>query len=231
MSGCIYLITNTHNGHKYVGQFKGTNPEKRFKEHICSSKKGSRSILHNSMRKYGYESFKIETLCNCPYASLNNLEAYYAEIYGTYIWDIPGGYNMVWCGGASFARIGAKLNDETKLKISKKAKGRIITQEQRAKISETLTGRIGNKKTDEQRKKASERMKGYVFTTEIRKKISDTKKSQNLKDVNKIAYGSSLLSEEQCNEILNKRKEVGATKLATLYGVSRGHIYHIFNKS
>lgn len=229
MSGCIYLITNIQNGHKYVGQFKGTNPEKRFKEHICSSKKGSTSILHKAMKKYGYDSFKVEVLCLCNYDCLNNLEAYYAEIYGTYMWDIPGGYNMVWCGGASFARIGAKLREETKLKISVKAKGRIISQEQRDKISATLTGRVGIKKTLEQRKTASERMMGYVFTPEIRKKISDTKRSQNLKDSAKLLYGSSLLSEEKCNEIRSKRKEFGATKLGELYGVSWGHIYNIFN--
>lgn len=279
MSGCIYLITNTQTGDKYVGQFKSSNPEKRFKEHIRSSQKGCSYLIHRAMRKYGYDSFKVEVLCVCNYNCLNNLEAYYAEIYGTYIWDIPGGYNMVWCGGASFARIGMKMpenvkqalrksrigtthtteskskmsnalrgrvlspesikkgalarigrkfTDESKLKMSIKAKGRIISQEQRAKIGATLTGRPGHKKTVEERKQISERMKGYVFTPEIRKKISDTKRSQNLKDNGKLLYGSSLLSEEQCNEIRNKREEVGATKLAELYGVSRGHIYHIF---
>jgi group I intron endonuclease len=279
MSGCIYLITNIQTGHKYVGQFKGSNPEKRFKGHIRSSKKSCPYLIHRAMRKYGYDSFKIETLCICNYNCINNLEAYYAEIYGTYIWDIPGGYNMVWCGGASVARIGIKMpenvkqalrksrigtthtieskskmsnalkgriqspesikkgalarigrkfTDETKLKISVKAKGRIISQEQRDKISATLTGRPGHKKTFQQRKMASERMKGYVFSPEIRKKISDTKKAQNLKDEKKLLFGSSLLSEKQCNEIRNKREEVGATRLAELYGVSRGHIYHIF---
>lgn len=85
MTGCIYLITNTQTGHKYVGQFKGTNPEKRFKQHIRSSQKGSSYIIHRAMRKYGYDSFKVECVCTAKYESLNNLEAYITRTYLSYL--------------------------------------------------------------------------------------------------------------------------------------------------
>jgi hypothetical protein len=48
--------------------------------------------------KHGRESFKFETLCVVPRNRLNDMECYWAEQLETYIWDNPGGYNMVWCG-------------------------------------------------------------------------------------------------------------------------------------
>lgn len=96
--GCIYLITCLVNGKKYVGQHNKPDPKKRFKKHIWSAENNSSHIIHNAIRLYGKDNFKIEILCICSHAALGNMEAYYAEQYGSYIWDPEPGYNMVWCG-------------------------------------------------------------------------------------------------------------------------------------
>jgi group I intron endonuclease len=97
--GCIYLITNIINGKMYVGQTKYESPIKRYERHWLDSKKRAKNYnLYNAMNKYGKESFKLEILCIVPREALNNMECYWAEQLETYVWDNPGGYNMVWCG-------------------------------------------------------------------------------------------------------------------------------------
>jgi group I intron endonuclease len=154
MIGCIYLITNTENGKKYVGQHNKPDPSTRFKQHIKSAiKDQSHFLLHNSIRKYGAENFKIETLCTCPWDSLDNMEGYYAEQYESYIWDANPGYNMILCGvnggknrEETFAKIGAyqkgrKKSPEHIAKIAASNKGQIHSPERRLKNSIAQTGK------------------------------------------------------------------------------------------
>jgi group I intron endonuclease len=278
MKGCIYLIKNILNGKCYIGQTSTLDINKRYKAHWRCALKNSSYIIHRAMRKHGKEAFIIDCLCIVPNESLNRMEAYYAEQYESYIWDNPGGYNMIWCGGSSNARLGlkmpenvknalrksrigskhteeskqlmskaltgrilsqesikksalsrtgSKLSEETKTKIREKAKNRIISEEQRAKISKALTGRKGHSHSEETKKRMSERMKGNIFTDETRDKISKTKLSQNLKNLNKLKYGSSILTEEQCIEIKKLKGLFTCSELGVKYGVSRAHIHNI----
>lgn len=278
MSGCIYLVRNMNNGKTYIGQTRFKSPIRRWNAHIISSKKGSTFAIHSAIRKYGENSFIVESLCSIPYNALNNMEAYYAEQYESYTWDTPGGYNMIWCGGSKVARsgitmnettrnailasrigskhtnesklkisaslkgrtmspesiaksalkrTGRKLSDETRTKMSVKAKGRVISEEQRRKISETLTGKPGHKHTPEMCKFLSERMKGTKPTKESIEKMRQTKLSQNLKDKNKLLYGSSILTQEQCDDIRSQKGIQTQKQLAMKYGVSLAHLGYI----
>jgi group I intron endonuclease len=159
-NGCIYLIRNIHNGKMYVGQHYNSNPERRFYQHCHSAIKGKSTtcILANAIRKYGVESFKLERLGIFPIDSLDNMECYYAEQFGTYTWDEPNpGYNMIWCGGVGRMR-GIKPSQETKDKMSKTRTGKAIHDQS---FKDALA------------KRNSER----VYTEEIRKQMSETAKS------------------------------------------------------
>jgi hypothetical protein len=62
------------------------------------------------MRVYGISAFECERLYEGPNACLNGLEAYYAEQYGSYVWD--GGYNAGECGKAPVRR---DVSDTTRI--------------------------------------------------------------------------------------------------------------------
>jgi group I intron endonuclease len=136
--GCIYLIRNLVNGKLYVGQSKYDTPDKRWQMHLKSAKNGSPYAVHNAIRKYGEENFSIEVVRTCKHSLLGPMEEYYAEQYGSYIWDPTPGYNMVWCG--KHFRLGITHNEETRKKLRLVNLGRKQSDETKAKRSAAITG-------------------------------------------------------------------------------------------
>lgn len=104
-----------------MGQTSYSNPFGRFMEHQKASKKGSMFLLHVAMREHGVRSFECECIWQAPNASLNDLECYYAEQYGAYVWD--GGYNQVECGKAVVCR---EVSDETRMWMKRRAMWKIV---------------------------------------------------------------------------------------------------------
>lgn len=127
----------------------------------------------------------------------------------------------------SLAKTGRKFSDETRAKISAKAKGRVIGDAQRLQISQTLKGRPRHKHTPEVCRRMSERMKGTKLSEESIEKMRQTKLAQNLKDKNKLAYGSSILTREQCDDIRKQKGIQTQKELAAKYNVSLAHLGHI----
>lgn len=70
----IYLITNTANGKRYVGQ--SVNIQRRFREH---KKPGSNSIISRAIRKYGASGFTFEVLEECSVNDLDMREIYWID--------------------------------------------------------------------------------------------------------------------------------------------------------
>lgn len=72
----IYKITNTNNGHCYIGQ--SNNIDKRWKNHKIAAfninDKGYNYPLYRAIRKYGLDSFSFEILEECPQDLLNERE-------------------------------------------------------------------------------------------------------------------------------------------------------------
>jgi group I intron endonuclease len=92
----VYLITNTINGKRYVGQTRQTLA-KRWIAH-CS--KNRCRYLYNAIQKYGRQSFSIESIVEVPTLELaNEFEIEYIERYKT---QYPNGYNI--CSGGESGR-------------------------------------------------------------------------------------------------------------------------------
>jgi group I intron endonuclease len=96
----IYLITNTVNGKKYVGQHCGDST-KRWKEHLSSALKLENPLpLYRAMRKYGTEQFSYGVLEQIPLSKgpeyLNDREKELIKEYKSHI--SQNGYNVTWGG-------------------------------------------------------------------------------------------------------------------------------------
>lgn len=111
----IYMITNTLNGKKYIGQTK-SSIKKRFYQHC---EKRSKTVISLAIKKYGRDSFDLKILHENieTQEELNQLEVNYIRKYKTIA---PEGYNVE-KGGYS------PMSAATKKKISKAMTGRSIT--------------------------------------------------------------------------------------------------------
>jgi len=98
--GTVYLITNTTNGKRYVGQ-TSRGVECRWSEHLKCAFYESSSALHRAIRKYGNDSFKISVLEECRDEFLDEREMYWIDELGTFARE----YNMTLGGDGVRGRV------------------------------------------------------------------------------------------------------------------------------
>lgn len=228
-SGCIYLVTCLENCKKYVGQYACKNPNRRYIRHWAHNQKDT-CIFHRALWKYGKDAFKLETLGIFSRSSLNNMEAYYAEQFQSYMWDtneeadIPGGYNMMLCGQMN--RQGMKHTPEALAKISAASTGRIKSAVTREKIGNAHRGKkqspeaiekhrqaiIGTKASDETRAKQSAARKGTKWSDESRAKLSATKKGVKFSDEARQNMSKARRGKQISAEALAARKATPPTE-------------------
>lgn len=84
--GIVYCLTSP-SGKKYIGQTT-RSLEKRIKEHEAG---GECRILRNAIKKYGIESFIVETLVEAEDSLLDDFEIKLISQYNTMF---PNGYNI-----------------------------------------------------------------------------------------------------------------------------------------
>lgn len=122
----IYKLTNKINNKLYIGCSK-YSAEKRFNRHVVEATRNTtKSILHKAIRKYGRESFSIETLETLlTEQDMFEREKYYILFYNSNI----HGYNLTIGGDAGPVNIGSKNGMygkkhtlSAKLKMSEKKK-------------------------------------------------------------------------------------------------------------
>lgn len=130
----IYKLTNKYGNKSYIG-FTRLTPSKRFETHIMNAKIGVKGYLYNAIRKYGKESFVLETIEESPNADflLHEREPYFIKYFDTY----ENGYNMTF-GGDGIT--GYRCSDATKLKHSVALKGRKYSKEHCLAISKAKLG-------------------------------------------------------------------------------------------
>jgi hypothetical protein len=110
--GMIYIITNTINNKKYIGQtlshrknhnrYRPFGYIRRFKDHIsealCNTKKNQCTYLNQAIRKYGKDVFIVELIETCPIELLDEKEIYQISNHNSLY---PNGYNLT-IGGKNF---------------------------------------------------------------------------------------------------------------------------------
>ena len=142
------------NGKTYIGLTKHTM-EERLDGHISASKNGSTYLFHKALRKYNF-NVKSEILETCEtIEEANALEQKYIKIFDTFG---KNGYNMTEGGNTVFSSTKGKTyfeiyqskygeNTEQYIKVrqekmSKKLKGRKVSQETREKMSNVHKGKV-----------------------------------------------------------------------------------------
>ncbi len=89
--GVIYSIMNPK-GKLYVG--KTYNLKNRIASHKCAAKKGKNIILHNSIRKYGWENHSLQVIEEVSDEILNERELFWIATMKTYCYENKMGMNM-----------------------------------------------------------------------------------------------------------------------------------------
>lgn len=145
MYGVIYKVTNTVNGHIYIGQTK-TALGKRWSKHCSDARSGAGWILAAAIRKHGQEAFTVEVVEECHDKDALNA----AEI--AWILKLQPAYNA--CGGGG--SLGSH-SDETKAKISLRLKGKPFSEKHKQRIS---LGLVGREVTEAMREKLRMSLKG-----------------------------------------------------------------------
>ena len=112
MYGFIYITTNLVNGKKYLGQRKYS---KGWESYL-----GSGVAFKKALKKYGKENFKREIIVEAETAEeLNQFEKELSIKYD--VVNSDNWYNLCYGGGAT---TGYVFSEESKRKMSEKAKGR-----------------------------------------------------------------------------------------------------------
>ena len=216
--GCIYRIYHIDTGKSYIGQT--VNFKTRISGHLGGS---TNKYLSNSIQYHGKDKFKAEILYdNIPEPWLNDWEIETIRKWNTF----EGiGYNLAPGGGSVSGKDsplfgktgkdhprygkdpwnkGIPRKEETKIKISKTKKGKMIgdknpmygrnhSEESRRKMSKTRKGKYsgennpmyGKQHSEEAKRKISEAGKGNQYflgrkhSEETKRKISETKKARN----------------------------------------------------
>jgi group I intron endonuclease len=185
--GYIYLITNTENGMRYVGQTIQMDIERRWSKHKNISKTGLGKHLRDAYIKYGIDKFKFQIICICFDEDCDKYEEEYIKKFNTIV---PNGYNVK-CRGKSVV-----ISDETRILISKRTK-ETMTEKRRLRIIETHKGKTIS---EEHKKiisiKTKERWE-RLTETDINKIVEKRKNSPN--------YNNSLNALKKQSDATKKR--------------------------
>lgn len=138
----IYKITSPSNK-IYIGQ--SVDIFKRityYKNNTCEGQ----TLLHRSLKKYGWSKHRFEIICQCGKSDLDILERFYIELYQTFNSDFglnlesggKAGKKLCYGHKISAAKKGKKLSKEHRESMSLSRKGRKVSPEHRKKISLAL---------------------------------------------------------------------------------------------
>lgn len=112
----VYKVTNQVNGKVYIGKTTKRNIRIRWREHIQEAERGGKTPFKRALRKYGYDKFVLEPLCEVrTLTELNEEEARFIALYQS---QIPEkGYNLTGGGDGGSWWTGKKRSPESIAKM------------------------------------------------------------------------------------------------------------------
>lgn len=132
--GIVYRITNKLNGKSYVGQTR-RSLEIRWKYHVADAlRRRTDMMISRAIFKHGVENFSVEILEECVDEDLNETEKKWILELGTY----GNGYNLTQGGEGTS---GFVFSEESRKKMSEKAKARGVSAEVIEKVAQSNRGR------------------------------------------------------------------------------------------
>lgn len=157
----VYKITNNVNNKIYIG-YTSQSVRRRFKKHLSDAYLTMRCAhLHKAIRKYGPDSFRVETLhVFADQQSAFDMEVQLIKELKTQ--DVNVGYNIAEGGEGG-------VTPEMAEKISKALKGRKLTKEWIAKLPQMQKGFKPNL-SEETRRKHAENSRNRIVKDETREK-------------------------------------------------------------
>nr|QCW06883.1 hypothetical protein [Drechslerella brochopaga] len=148
----IYRWVNKSSGKSYIGS--ALNLSRRFTNYYSRSflikeTKNSNSVIYKALLKHGYSGFQLEILEYCNLDILIEREQYYINL-------IKPEYNILKTAGSSVGFKHSKASIELIRAAALNRKPKIISEETKYKISESLLGRTLSEET-------KSKMKGRIF--------------------------------------------------------------------
>jgi group I intron endonuclease len=191
----IYFLRNKVTGQMYVGQ--SVNMGARVASHLNELHQGihTNQPMQNSWNKYGRSEFEFGLIELCKKEDLTRMENHLMSKFQTR--DRAFGFNIL-----KAEEIGPRISPN---------KGKTMTQEQKDKISQTLSGRKLDPQHIENARKGhtgiSTTLKGRKQSDEHRKKCSQAKKGKPKPDGFGETISAKLKGKPKSPEAISKRLE------------------------
>jgi group I intron endonuclease len=182
-TGYIYRITNPA-GRIYIGKTTRINDRISY---YRSNKNCKQILISRSIAKYGWDKHSFEIIATAPSDQLNELEQKYIQEYNSFHYENKNGMNLTKGGEGTF--------------------GRIPTDKQRKKLSESLQGKTHSSETKQLMRSLKigkpSNFKGYSHTDESRRKIGLANKGH----ITKQQTIDSMLN-TKLNKLLEKHEAI-----------------------
>jgi group I intron endonuclease len=184
----IYKITNPK-GKIYIGQT--IDFDRRVYQYKMLNCK-EQPKLYNSLKKYGYDNHRFELIFQCFECYLTHWERYYQELYNS------TENNNLNCFLVTTSDKTGRHSEETKLKMSKAAKGKKKSVEHIAKLPQNQKGYKGKKRSEETKLKQSlnngKARKVYQYTKDNEfikewRNVTEAEKAYSINNVSGVALG------------------------------------------
>lgn len=203
----VYLVTNTINGKRYVGQHSGSDIQKYWRRNVVWAlhNQGQKRCLYSAIRKYKPENFELTVLGIVH--TKKELDYYERGMIAALNTKAPNGYNLTDGGegtpghtvseegrrkmslkkkGRPSKLKGVSKSKESNIKNSESHKGKALSEEHKKSIALAQTGKTRSEETKKKMSLAAtldwqkRRAAGYKLSEEVKKKMSDAHLARRL---------------------------------------------------